>query len=141
MDKKKVLLIIFLAVVVLLGAVFIFTRKSKQKIILGNCEFEIEEAVSDETRAKGLSDRDKLCDNCGMLFVFDELGDYGFWMKDMRFDLDMVWIAGDKVVDIDKNISKDSGGTFYAKWKVDRVLEINSGKAEACRIKVGDEIN
>jgi len=141
MDKKKVLLIIFLAVVVLLGAVFIFTRKSKQKIILGNCEFEIEEAVSDEARAKGLSDRDKLCDNCGMLFVFDELGDYGFWMKDMRFDLDMVWIAGDKVVDIDKNISKDSGGTFYAKWKVDRVLEINSGKAEACRIKVGDEIN
>ena len=141
MNKNKFFLIISLAVIVLTGVVFISVKKTEKKIALGNCEFKIEEVVNDEARAKGLSDRNNLCDDCGMLFVFDKLGNYGFWMKDMRFDLDMAWIVGDKVVDIDKNISKDSGETFYAKQKVDKVLEINSGKAEACRIEVGDKIN
>ena len=43
-------------------------------------------------------------DGVGMLFVFNSPGQYSFWMKDMHFPLDMVWIDSDKIVaDISRN--------------------------------------
>ncbi len=49
-------------------------------------------ADTDKTRELGLSYFDALPDGQGMLFVFPQMGTYSFWMKDMNFPLDIVWI-------------------------------------------------
>ena len=68
-----------------------------------------EVADTEVTRAQGLSDRESLCDDCAMLFVFPENGYYGFWMKDMKFNIDIVFLDQDKhIVNIYKNADKDS---------------------------------
>src|ERR1700679_2272851 len=43
----------------------------------------------------GLGDRDSLAAGQGMLFVFAQDGKYAFWMKDMRFSIDIIWFAAD----------------------------------------------
>ena len=60
-------------------------------------------------RSQGLSGRDSLCDTCAMLFVFPENRYYGFWMKDMNFNIDIVFLDKNKqIVDIYKNVDKNS---------------------------------
>jgi len=74
-----------------------------------------------------------------MLFVFDTPAKYGFWMKDMNFDLDMVWIdANNKVLAITKSISKDSyPQVFNPPSAVKYVLEVPSGFSDRAGLKVG----
>src|SRR5262245_59669655 len=72
---------------------------SRRLLINGQvCEVEI--AQNDAQRAQGLSGSNPLADNTGMLFLFAKPGNYIFWMKDMRFPLDMIWIKSHKVVGI-----------------------------------------
>ena len=75
-----------------------------------------------------------------MFFLFNQPGQYAFWMKDMEFPLDFVWIAGDKIIDIDKNIPPDYSGILKPEIPVDKVLEINAGVCEKHKIKIGNEI-
>lgn len=58
-----------------------------------------------EQRIKGLSVKDALGENEAMLFVFDVEAEHRFWMKDMKFPIDIIWISSDKiVVDIEQNL-------------------------------------
>jgi hypothetical protein len=79
-----------------------------------------------------LSDRTTLAADSGMLFVFDTPGQYGFWMKDMRFPLDMVWINADKTV---AGVTKDILPSTYPSIfpppnPISYVLEINAESAD-----------
>ena len=49
-----------------------------------NC-FSVEIADDNKERANGLMNRENLCENCGMLFVYDKEGDYKFWMKNRYY--------------------------------------------------------
>jgi uncharacterized membrane protein (UPF0127 family) len=89
-------------------------------------------ADTDASREQGLSDRQSLPANHGMLFIFDTPGQYGFWMKDMHFPLDMVWINADKTV---AGVTKDLSPSTYPSIfpppsPISYVLEINAGSAE-----------
>jgi uncharacterized membrane protein (UPF0127 family) len=55
-------------------------------------------SASNEQRTKGLSIKDSLAENEAMLFVFDNEGEHTFWMKDMKFPIDIIWIDADKTV-------------------------------------------
>jgi uncharacterized membrane protein (UPF0127 family) len=69
--------------------------------------FEVADTA--EAREQGLSGRTGIQGNDGMLFVFDEPGRYGFWMKDMQFAIDMVWVNDDGiVVYAEENVSPDT---------------------------------
>ena len=59
----------------------------KDKII------KVEIAKTDEEKKQGLSDRKDLCDNCGMLFIFENKAVRSFWMNRMNFQLDIIWVA------------------------------------------------
>ena len=99
-------------------------------------------------RKKGLSKRDLLPLTEGMLFVFEKSGLWGFWMKDMKFAIDIIWIDGNKnIVDIAKNVppepdDKDRELTVY-KPKVEAmyVLEINAGLSDFNNLEIGDAVN
>lgn len=110
------------------------------KVSVGECEFRLEFVSDDESRRAGLSNRDNLCDECGMLFEFSDKEKLTFWMKDMRFDLDIIWISDNKVIGIEKNVSKDLKGTVSSPDLADKVLEINAGKSDECNIIEGSEL-
>ena len=101
-----------------------------------------EVADTKSTRELGLSGHQPLKDNEGMLFVFDTPGRYGFWMKDMLFNLDLIWINQDGIiVDIERNASKDSyPKTYMNASPANYVLEVNAGVAEQQGLFIGSKV-
>ena len=90
----------------------------------------LEVAQTLQERAQGLSGRDSLASNAGMLFLFEGLYRPSFWMKDTRFGLDFLWIAGTTIVDTTENVPPDTGGalpTYQPAEPVDKVIEVNAG--------------
>lgn len=144
MNKNRIFGVLILLISGLfVGGVFYLKGNSidNKKLSLGKCDFNIEVISNEEQRKKGLSDRDSLCQNCGMLFLFEQEGIYSFWMKDMRFSIDMIWLRDDEVIDIKQNINYQSRDIYSSKEKADGVLELNAGDASRCKIKIGDSLN
>ncbi len=92
-------------------------------------------------RQRGLSGRDGLADDEGMLFVFEEDGRHTFWMKDMHFAIDIIWIAADgTVVSVVHNATPDSypDRTYSPSDPARYVLEVNAGFAARHQIEPGN---
>jgi len=108
---------------------------------LAGRDFSVEMASSEEKRRMGLSGRENMCRDCAMLFIFPEPSRPSFWMKDMRFDLDVVWISGTSVKAIEKNVPFARGEREVIKPDVpiDKVLELNAGVCDEIGLKIGDE--
>ena len=92
-------------------------------------------AATDEQRTKGLSVKDRLDENEAMLFVFDYEAQHTFWMKNMKFPIDIIWIDSDKtVVYIEHNVEPCSSEIFCPVFRPDHdslyVLETVGGFAE-----------
>lgn len=96
------------------------------------------------SKAKGLSDREELCKNCGMVFVFGEESKHTFWMKDMNFPLDIIYVNNDQIVEIFDNVQiyNDLGEftEIFPNKSADKVLELNAGWCEKNNVLVGDKI-
>lgn len=101
-------------------------------------EYAVEVADTPALRERGLGGRDNLCTACAMLFVFSAPGNYGFWMKDMRFPLDIVWLLQGQVVHIERHIDPHSTKIFLPETVADTVVEVNAFEAES--LKEGDRI-
>lgn len=102
-------------------------------------------AVADtpEERDRGLSGTAGLGNDQGMLFVFPEEGIYGFWMKGMRYSLDIIWIANDgRVVYIVRDATPQSFPTdFLPDTPARYVLELPAGWANAHGVSIGDSVS
>ena len=136
-------LTLFLAVLVL-GGLYNFLDKEQQPILketrLGGQLFSIEIADTPAKRIRGLSGRSSLPENRGMLFIFEIPGQYGFWMKGMFIPIDIIWIRGNQIIGLEKNILPSSNLNYYSREPVDKVLEINAGLSDKLGLKAGDEI-
>lgn len=125
------------------------TPQAEQKTVtVNNTQFTVEIARSAQERAKGLSGRNELTADGGMLFVFDkENVRPTFWMKDTYIPLDIIWINDGKVSQITENVqpvplsTPDSKITMYLPHEpIDYVLEVLGGTIKASKIKVGDTV-
>jgi hypothetical protein len=116
---------------------------SSQVTIKGHM-FNVEIAATKEKQEQGLSGKQFLAANSGMLFIFNAPDFYEFWMKGMLFPLDFVWINGNKIVDLTENVPRPINGgpvkIIKPKTKADKVLEINAGAINANGIKMGDDV-
>ncbi len=103
-------------------------------------KFSLDIADDPEERTRGLSGRESLADSRGMLFIYDEPGIYGFWMKEMKFSIDLLWLDKDlKIVHVVPAASPDSyPSVFYPSAEAEYVLEVPAGTTEQLGIKVGD---
>jgi len=93
---------------------------------------------------RGLSNREKIDDNEGMLFVFPDSKIRDFWMREMKFNLDIIWINNDQVVKMDKNLpaeGKYPEKSYSSIIPVNRVLELKAGWADKNNLQIGDKIN
>lgn len=123
-------------------------KKGVVDIILRELKIEAEVANSLTLRKKGLAGRDSLEINKGVLFVFEKSSNYAFWMKDVKFSIDIIWIdESKKIVYISESAypeygKKDFELTRYrtpspAKY----VLEINAGLSKLHGLQSGDLVN
>lgn len=75
-------------------------------------------AATNEQRTRGLSVKDSLAENEAMLFVFDNEAEHIFWMKDMKFPIDIIWIDSNKtVVHIEHNLEPCSSEVLCPSYK------------------------
>ncbi|MGB9707015.1 MAG: DUF192 domain-containing protein [Microgenomates group bacterium] len=114
-----------------------------KKITVGRTEVWVEIAKTPQQKERGLSGRDFLPENQGMIFVFEKPDFLGFWMKGMKFPLDFVWIKDNKVVEISENIKPEDfqpPRVLQLKIPVDKVLEVNAGFVKKYGIIIGDEL-
>lgn len=141
-----VLIIILIAIIILLY--FPFKLKTKE-IIVGNQKLTVEVATTPRQLTQGLSNRQELCQNCGMLFVFPYPQILSFWMKDTLIPLDMIFIDKDNKItnivtalpakalatagQVDLPIYTSSSPALYC-------LELNANRATELNLKPGDII-
>ena len=107
-------------------------------------KFQVLLAQTPEETTRGLSGTPSLPRGEGMLFFFDTLEKRGFWMPDMHFSIDIVWIDADwKVVDVTLHATPESypKTTFYPKSPAKYVLEVNAGIADEWGIHEGTQFS
>ena len=117
-------------------------------VLFGDVSFDVELAETSQQVTRGLSGRDSLPPGTGMLFVHKEEKRYTFWMKDMRFPLDMIWIdARCTVADISAQVPAPDPGQsdrslplISPNTPVLHVLEINAGVAAGEGVSIGDAV-
>ena len=101
-------------------------------------------AQTDEDRQRGLMFRDKINRDQGMLFVFAREGTYGFWMKNVNFSLDILWLNADRrIVHIQAHVppcDQPDCPTYTPDRQALYVLEIKAGEAERRRLKLFDRL-
>ena len=113
------------------------------RVTIGDDRIEAEVADTRERQARGLSGRRSLGRDRGMLFPYARAGRYGFWMPDMHFDIDIVWIRGDRIVDISHRVSHIPVGpppTIRPREPADLVLEVEAGSAVRRGWRIGDAV-
>jgi uncharacterized membrane protein (UPF0127 family) len=117
---------------------------NRESIRIGSQELTVEVAKTDPEITLGLGERDSIGSD-GMLFVLPTRIVPTFWMKNMRFDLDFVWIDGDTVIDITENVSAQNGepdsklSVYSPRSPATHVLEMDSGAVQKLGIRIGDK--
>jgi len=118
----------------------ITSEKPLLALSIGNSPILVELARTNLERQKGLSGRNKLPEGRGMLFIHDRDDIYGYWMPDMHFALDILWIASDmRVVHIEEDVRPESYPALFTSPVPARyVLELPSGFVEKHSLTVGN---
>ena len=122
------------------------SRYKQATVTIKGETFEVEVADTMASRELGLGGRSGLSEKEGMLFVFGSMAERTFWMKDVRFSIDIIWIAGDKVIGFAEKTTPhtDQPLTKIARYAspeaVDRVLEVSAGTVERLGIVAGDDV-
>jgi uncharacterized membrane protein (UPF0127 family) len=111
-------------------------------VVLGNSIFDSMVADTNELRTQGLSGFSGLEMNEAMLFKFNNEGYWSFWMKGMKFSIDMIWLnASSTIVSIEKNVSPNTyPRNFSPKAPAQYVIEVLAGTVDRVGLKVGDKV-
>lgn len=152
---KKVLLV-FALLLITTGALFFsqsyfngkgtFSFFKKTPIVtIGAQSFNVIVASSQQAREIGLSETKSLSQNQGMIFLFDKPDYYSFWMKNMKFPIDIIYINNDTIITIVNNATppKDNKGNpiiYTPIAPADKVLEIQAGLSRKYNFKNGDKV-
>lgn len=150
---KKILLGLAIAFVVIAAVIFVQTLLSKNGVFgktatlkVGKQTFHLEVADTPQKRQLGLSNRTSLAQDRGMIFLFDQPEYVSFWMKDMHFPLDMIFVNNTKVVTVDENVPPPSSTNenlpiYQPEEPVNRVIELPAGSAKKYGIKNDDTLS
>jgi len=123
----------------------LFKPASTTRIKFGGVVLSVEIAATPADQQKGLSDRDSMAPDHGMLFVFNSEEMWGFWMKGMRFSLDMIWFDSQKrSVFIEQGLppcTPQNCPIYTPPVNAMFVLEVNAGFVKAHNVVIGDSFS
>ena len=145
---------IFISIKVSLCIILLFTfnHSFAEKLVYSHAivttstgeEIPVEVADTLKKRSLGLGKRAFLKKGWGMLFVFEKRKQHRFWMKDMHFPLDIIWLDNHRIVHIINNAkpsnSEDVHEVMTSPEPVNFVLEIAAGRAAKLRLKTGQQM-
>lgn len=107
--------------------------------------FRAEVASTRQEQTKGFMFRASISPDAAMLFIYDQDGVYPFWMKNVKFPLDIIWIdAAKKIVYIKEDFAPCSSGDCPVEYPADParyVLEVMGGTARELGLKPGDRVD
>ncbi len=131
---------------------FIFNKSFAEGIVYSHAivttstgeEIPVEVADTLKKRSLGLGKRTSLKKGWGMLFVFEKRKPHRFWMKDMQFPLDIIWLDNHRIVHIIHNAkpanSRNEPEVMTSPVPVNFVLEIAAGRSVKLRLKTGQQM-
>lgn len=150
-QKKRLTVIIAITLVLILAFWFLFGgggndgELKKETIVLKNSndeeyELTVEIADEDEERKEGLMNRDSLCEECGMLFVYGKNVSHGFWMKDTYISLSIAFISENGTINEIQYMQPRTLETHRPNKPYRYALEVNQGYFSDRNIEAGDVV-
>lgn len=137
-NKKQIL-----AVLIVCAGIFLYkvNEPNDPSLEIKGQKFSVETAKTDELRQKGLSGRESLDKDKVMVFEFEQAARRCFWMKDMKFNIDMVWLNSDKkVIAAEHNVSPDTYPQNFCHDNAKYVVEFNANTAKELGLQSGDTL-
>lgn len=133
---------IIIAIAAFLLIIGINMNKEYSKATISGNEINLEVVTSLEDQKRGLSNRDSLDYDTGMLFLYKDSKIRSFWMKEMKFSIDIIWIdENNTIIGIEENISPDSyPKKFISPKPIPFALELVGGWSREHGISVGEEV-
>lgn len=157
MKTRLITGIVVVILVIVLGVVFVnmitnnfrfpfFPQTPTKSVTIDGHTFLVTVASTEKDKEIGLSNISSLPKDQGMIFPFDHTDYYGFWMKNMKFPIDIIYIANKKIVTIFSNVEapKNAAETlpiYKPSEPADTVLEINAGLSNTYHFSVGDSVS
>ncbi len=119
------------------------SESSQSTEVASTQKIEVEVVTTTDSITMGLSGRPEIGAD-GMLFIFRDPSQQYFWMKDMKFNIDIIWILDNRVVAITENAQKPEENTpdnrlriYPSEVEADMVLEVVAGDAQRFGITEG----
>ena len=133
---------IIIAIALFILLIGISMNKDYSRVIINGDKINLEVVTSIEDQKRGLSNRDLLDYDTGMLFLYEDSKRRSFWMKEMRFSIDILWIdENNTIIGIEESVSPDSfPERFVSPKPVSFVLELVGGWSKEHGLKIGDTV-
>tara|TARA_Y100000031_G_C8091195_1_gene324235 strand:- start:236 stop:715 length:480 start_codon:yes stop_codon:yes gene_type:complete len=153
MRKSRLLLVLVAVALIIFGLIYILDPTSlpvdndsedKAFIEFPNGQIVTADIADDEvSRNTGLSNREQIGEYEGLLFLHETKDQHSYWMKDMLFAIDIIWIDGDIVTGFSENIPPENpASTIYSpEVPVNHVLEVQAGFVDEIGLLVGDQLD
>jgi len=113
------------------------------QVKINDMVLDVEIAKTSKSKEKGLSGREYIAPDKGILFVFNESGFYPFWTRGMKLSIDIIYIENDRVVEVVKQTPvpvDNSFVTYTTSRAFNFVVETRSGYADRYGIDAGDMV-
>lgn len=140
-SKLAVFFELFLGILIFF-LIFFYSKANTQieSFKIGEKVIQVEIVDTPRTQIQGLSGRQSLPKDHGMLFIFDKDDFHGIWMKEMNFSIDIFWLDKNlNIVGLEKEVSPQTyPKAFYPNELALYVLEVPAGFAQENEIHIGD---
>jgi len=145
---REIKMILAFVVLIIIISVFFWREQSRlntatNTVVINQQIIKVQLAETEYERYSGLSGQKKLCETCGMLFIFPTRKIENIVMRNMNFPLDVIYIDNNKIIKIDANLlpeGAEPSNIYSSELPVDYILEVNSSFTDKYNIHVGDEI-
>ncbi len=144
MKKEHVLLVLFL--IIFIATILLINNNQNNGVCIENKKcFSVTLAETLKEKQIGLSETRVLLEDEGMFFVYSNPTQASFWMKEMNFSIDIIWIDENlEIIGVEKNLEPCQNEkvckVFYSPQEILYILEINSGLSEDYDFELGDRI-
>lgn len=155
MKTRLIIGILVVIIVIVIAVLFVnfvthtfslpFGAKPNATATIDGHTFHVNVVTSEKDQETGLSSRSSLPQDEGMLFPFKKTDYYSFWMRNMKFPIDIIYIANKKIVTIYSDVAAPTNSSvpliiYKPNQPADSVLEINAGLASQYHFKTGDSV-
>ena len=151
MTTKKIQIIVLLIAIILITiGIWLVPKKASNPNLatinatIDSKAYKLYAPKTTAEQQRGLAIFDYLANEQGMIFRGNPVGVQGVWMKDMKFNIDIIWVDKDnRIIHLVKNASKDSYPTIFQNPDSTAsayIIELSAGQLDAQSIKIGDEV-